>query len=142
MENCFLSLTQYGGAGAVAHYSCRFCVYFTSWRYSCKITSSTSNFKNFDKVETKLAVKDSCLLGYNSVKLGRSLPTLHRYVLNPSTRPSVNVYQSSRSYNPDDNHTHTLRLENLKSYTEQPNDSQLDREHVPISDNRYRTFKH
>jgi hypothetical protein len=73
---------------------------------------------------------DGCLLGCSPVYSGRSLPTFQRTLLPPSSgrysterteatrtsETSVNFYQTTREYNPEDSHIRTNRRENLKSY--------------------------
>jgi hypothetical protein len=46
---------------------------------------------------------------------GQSLTSLMMEAANTSVT-SVNFYQSTRRYNPEDIHLHTRRRENLKSY--------------------------
>jgi hypothetical protein len=54
--------------------------------------------------------EDGCLLGCCTLWTGRSLPTFQRCLLPPSSRLSVNVCQTTKRNNPEENHFH------LKSY--------------------------
>jgi hypothetical protein len=54
--------------------------------------------------------ENGCLLGCSTVYTGMSLPTFRRSVLPPSSgrsETSVNSYQSTRRYNPEDGRFHT-----------------------------------
>jgi hypothetical protein len=65
--------------------------------------------------------EDGCLLGCSAVQSGRSLPTIQRFLLPPSSGPLialmmeaartsemlVNFYQTTRRYNSEDNHLQT-----------------------------------
>jgi hypothetical protein len=56
--------------------------------------------------------EDVCLLGWNAVQSGRSLPVFQRYLLPPSSgrpwwwRQQINFYQTTQHYNPQDSHLH------------------------------------
>jgi hypothetical protein len=75
------------------------------------------------QLHTDIAIEDGCLRGcdamyeFTEVSEVLSASIIRRMEAVQTSETSVNSYQSTRRYNPEDSHLRTHRWENLKTYS-------------------------